>query len=317
MLYKVSLSSVIFLPLILGVGFVTAYEDIKSSRIDNKWIIAGLAYSFLAYSAIGAFFALSSHKIFPAVWSNAVFYLVMNLDKWAINLLFSTLTAYLLWHFKMWGAGDAKLFICYAALIPIGQYSRFYFSGYFASFLLLLAIFIPATVFLFLRAAVYFIKRFDAGKTREMAVGFIKAKLVKSEAARSGKVILGFFIFLLFFRILAVILAGSISKFLPNWDILLVVSLFGFRQLSRFFRRHADIMVAVFIASIAFIACKALYLREGFILEMGGLLRSVLVLMILLPLFRKVTDLYVEATARETTPFALWMFVGALLVWFI
>lgn len=314
---KIHLFDPVFMFAVIVVGLITTYEDIQTSRIKNEWVIAGLSYSFLVYSLIWTVYQMSAIKIFPDTWGSNVFYLVMNLDKWAINLAVSAVVAYLLWVLKIWGAGDAKLFICYAGLIPVSQYSRVYFDGYFVSFQLLMAIFIPATVFLFLRTAVYFLKRFDPVKIKVLVVSFIKVKMVKVELIRAGKVMLGFFILFFSFRVLAGLLSGPFSKLIPNQDIILAVSLFAFRQLARFFRRHADIMVGVFIVLIAYIIFRVSCMQERFVLGISSVVKNIIFLMMLVPLFRKAIDLYAERTEQKTAPFAPWMFLGALLVWFI
>ena len=182
--------SIIFLPIILFIGVITSYEDFKESKIKNKWILVGLIYSFMVYLL---FWILPKGGLLGS-------YLLCNFDKWCVNLLVSMVVAYLLWHFKMWGTGDAKLFICYAALIPMGQYSRVYFNYYFASFLLLSAIFIPASVFLITESFVYFVRRFNFKNFMERSLEFVQKWRIKFNLLKLVKFFLDFFCFFCFLR---------------------------------------------------------------------------------------------------------------------
>lgn len=299
--------NIIFLPIILFIGFITSYEDFKTSKIKNKWVILGLSYSLSIYLFIWILGKLG------LVGS----YLIWNFDKWCINLLISTVVAYLLWHFKMWAAGDAKLFICYSALIPIGQYSKVYFNYYFASFLLLLAIFIPATVFLFLKSMVYFIKKFDFSEIKKKIPKLVKEKFTKFNRIEIGKVLLGFFVFFLFLRILWQHSYNLLSKILPNQNILVLISLLAFPQLSKIFKKNIKFMPIAFIVLLAYFSFKIAYSWRQSILEIGNIFGRSMLIMILFPLFRKVINLYEERTIQKTTPFAIWMFLGVLIIWFL
>ena len=299
--------SIVFLPIILLIGCITSYEDIKISKIKNKWILIGLIYSLLVYLFTWILYGLGGRNS----------YLIWNFDKWCINLIISSLVAYFLWHFKMWAAGDAKLFICYAALIPIGQYSRAYLNYYFASFLLLLSIFIPATVFLFFRSMVYFIRRFNFGEVRDKILKLFKERLIKFNKIDMGKILLGFFVFFLFFRIARQEFQNLIDKTLPNQNILMLVSLLVFKPLSNFFKKNSKFMIIACVILVGYIGLKSIYAWQEFVLEIGNIFGRSMLIMILFPLFRKIINLYEERTIQKTTAFAIWMFLGALIVWFL
>ena len=258
----------IFLPMIIFIGIKTASDDFASSKIANKLVILGILYSFLIYALCWSVFFISRVAPMPAIFSNMQISLLYGFDKWCVNLALAVIAAYLLWHFNMWGAGDAKLFICYASLIPIGRYSKIYFHGYFASFFLLLAIFIPAAVFLFFKAVTYFIRHFGSYKFKKPSWDMIIGKAKKVHWTRAAKVVLGFFVFFLAFRFIVPYFTGAPGA------------------------------------------------RQGFALWIAGALKSLVLVIILVPVFKKMVDFYVERTSQATTPFALWMFLGVLLVWF-
>lgn len=311
--------SVFFLPVILFIGIVASFEDFFVSKIRNKWIFAGLIYSLSAYLLSWILYGLAVNKMVSSFIGGASSCLIWNFDKWCINLIISTVVAYLLWHFKMWAAGDAKLFICYSALIPMGQYSRVYFNYYFASFLLLIAIFIPATAAIFLKSSVYFIGRFRFRRVKEIIPKLIRKKLTqfKRDRVKTVSVLMGLFIFFLFFRILRQEFGNFISGFLPNKDILMLASLLVFNSLSRLAKKNIKFIIIAFFILIAYIIFKSVNSRSQLILEMGNIFGRSILIMVSFPLFRKIIDLYEERTVQKTTPFAHWMFLGALITWFL
>lgn len=306
MSYKI-VYSIIFFPVFFFIGLITSYEDFRFFKIKNKWILVGLIYSLSVYLFTWILYGLGARNS----------YLLWHFDKWCVNLVVSSLVAYSLWHFKMWGAGDAKLFICYSSLIPIGQYSRIYFNYYFASFLLLLSIFFPATAFLLLKSSIYFIKRLNLGEIRKIAPGLIRKKLSKFNMVETGKVIFGFFVLFLFFRILRENLQNFLGKILPDQNILALISLVAFRQLFKIFKKNARFIVIVFVILIAYVSFKLVYSWGQLISEVGNIFARSASVMILFPLFRKIIGLYEERVAQKTIPFAIWMFLGALIIWFL
>lgn len=106
-----------FLSIIVFLGIITSYQDIKIGKIRNKWILLALVFSFIMNIIL--FFSNS-------ISGNEILLLLSNLG---ITIIFS----FILWNFSFWSAGDAKLFIAYVALIPIGFYTAPFFR-FFAAF---------------------------------------------------------------------------------------------------------------------------------------------------------------------------------------
>jgi len=139
-----------FIPMILLLGIVTSYEDIKIGKIRNKWIILALAYS------IAANIALFSLKYYDADY----------LTKFLINSLLSLAVGFLIWHLNLWSAADAKLFFAFTALMPIYKpYSYFFFISFLSN------AFIPISIVFFMymlfktttkKKLFYFKKTFNA-----------------------------------------------------------------------------------------------------------------------------------------------------------
>jgi len=314
----------LFLPMICFLGIVTSWEDFFTSRIRNKWVAIGLIYAFAIYILSLIFYHLSLNLDISFITSlkNIFSCLLWNFDKWCINLIISIIVAYSLWYYKMWGAGDAKLFITYVALIPMSQYQIIYFNYYFASLFLLLGIFIPVTLFLILRSIIYFAKRVNFEEIRNKAPKSLKDKLFKLDKPQLAKTIFGFFVLFLFFRILRQDFQNLLSKIIPseiilNQNTLMLITLIVFRSLSRIFRKNLKFVSIIFIALMIYLGFKMFYLQEQFVLNMAGIFGRVILIMILFPIFRKIIGIHSEEIVQKTMPFAIWLFLGALITWFI
>lgn len=147
------LDLLLLLPL-LAVGLVTAKEDIESGKIRNKWIMAGFVLGFFVYFIFGIGTILAQTGLFPVKVFLAPSFYLQVLANSAVGFA----VGYLLWHFKVWSAGDAKLFSLFIFLIPLRHYSRTYLD-IFPGFALLMNIFIPLFSFLSLASLAFFIKR--------------------------------------------------------------------------------------------------------------------------------------------------------------
>lgn len=98
----------IFLPLILALGAVTSYEDIKKGKIRNKWVVIAIITSI----AIHAILLLS--KQISAEYATRI----------SLLTLFSLITGFALFVINIWSAGDAKLFTAYISLYPLTSYGN-------------------------------------------------------------------------------------------------------------------------------------------------------------------------------------------------
>jgi len=138
-----SIIDYIFLPVLLFISVITAYEDIKLGKIRLKWIKFGLFYSISVYLV---FYLLVTFNVLYFGGINFPY-----IKSLLINVFISLIVAYLLWKLGAWAAGDAKLFIIYSLLIPLEYYSKGYLP-YFPSFALLVNIFLPIFAFVFIAA---------------------------------------------------------------------------------------------------------------------------------------------------------------------
>jgi hypothetical protein len=97
-----------FLPTILALGIITSYEDIKEGKIRNKYVVVGLVLG-VTTNLLLVLFNITTLEY---------------LTRTAILFIASMIISLLLWYFGMWGAGDAKLFVTYALLVPISTYNN-------------------------------------------------------------------------------------------------------------------------------------------------------------------------------------------------
>jgi len=125
--------------IILLLGLITSYEDLKDGKVRNKWLLvfSGFCALLLIVEWIGG------HK---PDFKNEVFYI-------SINSLCAFLTGYAVWKARIWPPGDAKLYAAYAFIIPLEFYEKGYLP-YFPAFALIINIFIVALVYMLLHLSI-------------------------------------------------------------------------------------------------------------------------------------------------------------------
>lgn len=107
------------LPMILFVGIITSYQDIKKHIIKNKWILLSFAYSFALLFAYLVFEYANGRPINP-----------IYIKDYILNIFFALFGGFLIWIAGLWSAGDAKLFVAFTALVPLSVYNIGYVDGF-------------------------------------------------------------------------------------------------------------------------------------------------------------------------------------------
>ena len=100
----------LFVYITLAIGLLTTITDIGQKKIYNIHLILGAGLGLLA-----AWYVLLTD---PAI-------IIAHL----VNASFSLPISWLIYHFKLWRGGDAKLFCLYAFLMPPLGHGNFLFSG--------------------------------------------------------------------------------------------------------------------------------------------------------------------------------------------
>ena len=95
----------LFYPLIIALGILSSYTDIKYKVIRNRHLLWCAALTLIIY----AYLQISHKTTFNA-----------NL---LVNFLIGATIAYLFYYLKMWGAGDGKLFIVFSLLMPTQKHN--------------------------------------------------------------------------------------------------------------------------------------------------------------------------------------------------
>jgi len=131
------------LPIILIIGLIITFGDLKEGKIKNKWIKFGLIIGFTIYLFNIICLLIIKQDI---AWQNYEYIL------W--NTLIAFIFGFVLWHFKLWAGGDAKLFTLYVFLLPLNFYSNWYFK-YWPALALLINICLPIFIYLLIKMLFY------------------------------------------------------------------------------------------------------------------------------------------------------------------
>ncbi len=194
-----SLASIISLVPLIGVGIVSCYTDFKYGRIPNWLIVIGLS------SAILIFMFLFGYNVFFLDQPGNIAYLFKSFSNIGIGAIVSIF----LWRAGFWSAGDAKLFIVYLALVPLEAYSIGHIPS-FPGFNLLVNLFFPLVIALFMSAIVYSIRKLLDKEFIRSIKEKITLKAAIELAPKAGKLIVTrfldfFFMFLMFWGFSAII----------------------------------------------------------------------------------------------------------------
>jgi hypothetical protein len=147
-----TISNIIYyliLPIILIIGLIVIYQDFKDGKILNKWIklglFLGLVYYFLLIIiTVLGYFDVLSIDYYPFEYYGYVL----------LNTLIAFILGFILWYFKLWAGGDAKLFTLYAFLIPLLFYSASFYK-IFPGLNLLINIILPIFIYLIIKMLLY------------------------------------------------------------------------------------------------------------------------------------------------------------------
>ena len=116
---------ILFYPIIIILGIITSYTDIKFRKIKNRHLFLCGLFGLIIY-----IYLITNHQI------------LLN-AKLLLNPIFGLAIGYLLYFTHTWGAGDAKLYFVYSLLMPTEKYSQII---PFPSILLFINIFLLSTI---------------------------------------------------------------------------------------------------------------------------------------------------------------------------
>jgi len=283
----------LFLPAVLTLGVVSTLQDFRVRRISNWWIIISLVYALAAHIIL-----LVSGNLQEIRWSSHLL----------VNVLASAIVAVYFWRQNWWGGGDAKLFVSYAAMIPLSHYPIGYFSYYFASFLLLIITFAPAAIWTFLHAQFNLI---ESGRGVYYDFRPSKIRLWEFFQLSAG------FTAIFFLSNLLILILNHSYYWIKDFPIVIwLVSLGFYKTIFRLFRKRLWLVIGSWGLGIGVIVLVPFFSQINvWRILMHSFVGWVLVFVLRIHIFRTI-EKYVEWTKNNNMAFAGWMFLGAMMVWF-
>lgn len=275
LLSKILFSDYLFLVPLFGISFIAAWEDFKYGKIRNKWIKIGFFWGLAAFALFliwNTFFWLMEYfKIGP---HSALILKPSYLGEVALNTGIAFGVGFLMWHWNVWSAGDAKLFALFSFLLPLKFYSKSYLS-YFPSFALLLNIFtIALIVFLITLVWTFFHWIFTRKKiTLNEKEKATRQKELKQKTLSIVKEIFGilviFFVIVSFFGILLRSPVGeNLSDFvtvklgLEKWTVF-IIFLGAFLLLMRFLQKVRIVFYVLAVILLGLLFYKWIYFGQS------------------------------------------------------
>lgn len=264
--------------LLLTVGFIASYFDLKKGIIPNNLIIKAFLLGFLFY----LFFFF--YDLYFLQTKEIIDYLPIAL----LNGFIGVIIGYLLWNFNFWSAGDGKLFGLYSFLLPLEFYSEAYIN-YFPSFSLLVNLFIPLIVFLIIKVLIYAIKKRK----------YLFKKLKETHFWEKEKLIKFLFKFIslfsnfLFFIILiqGIYLGTGYFGFKTNPFLVFIPLVLFFKIFRKVIEKNEKFQVVKYIVILPFLGYL---LAEGDYQNMIYYFRMVIFFMAIFYLLKKSLNLYVS-----------------------
>ncbi len=247
------LVDIILLPALLIVGAITSWEDYRIGKIRNKWLVMGFIYGIAVY----IFFLLPNVGINSYIFNN---YHLPVLIFWQIvlNTLIAVIASFLLWRFGYISAGDAKLFIIYCWLLPFKYYSRTYLPA-FPSFALLINMYLPLLLLLFIESIWYLFKR-PAGKRKKKQFGQASTHNLSSMGIESFIwQIINFISLIIIFNFIRNIFSPWLPEIFRGNILLFLVFYIGRRYIYNIFKNKKYLLALVTLALLAELSYLLIY----------------------------------------------------------
>ena len=274
----------LFLAPLAIIGLVCSYTDIKYGKIFNKWIILSFFYIFFLYLFLFFYNFTASNQ------EN-----IQYAFKMLVNGIIAFFGSYFLWHFRLWSAGDAKLFAVYAFLIPLNFYAKSYVA-IFPSFNLLVNLFIPLLLILTGYAFFALLKEGYNSKDRIKKINLPGFKKIFKATVFLCQMFFGFVFVIILFRLLF-----FLTKEAPFSEILLnPFFIFGLLLLimGRFSVLKQKNKWLSFIVYGVIIIYGSFLIFDGQPQVLENISKTALIFMILIGLTRQLLDFYIQK--RET-----------------
>lgn len=240
--------SAIFLPVLLFLGIVTSWEDVKSGKIRNKWIKFGLYYAIIALGSLAIWNIIAQpvtqyyYNTFTDIGINdpRPVFTVYNdyFSRLAINSSLVLIVGFFLWRYGMLAAGDAKLLFIFSLFIPLNYYWKTYLPV-FPSLALLINVFLPSLIFILL-VSIYHsfrlgISKYQEGikiKPKELLGAFVE------KLPDIAKVFVGFLVILILMDHFRTFARPVLVIILPDESFVFLIIFLLYRPLFKFFNKY-------------------------------------------------------------------------------
>lgn len=294
-----------FVLIILLIGAVAVYEDIHRGKISNRWIKVGLKIGAVLYLILLLLSVRGwlGKGIFGHLF---LYYPPDHYGQIATNIILNILVAYLFWQYRFWSAGDAKLFILFASLLPLEYYTNGLLP-WFPSSALLINIFLPVFAFLSVKIILHSLKatgrKMDTKKISDFHPGnclsWIKACIQGNLPSRKEVFV---FTSAVFLTLIALpLLKGKIRSLLPspfqsNLSVLMICYIFNYyfyEYINKFLRKSLFWGLCVF-GVIFYVIFANLYSWETLLLSLRITFKAGFAFMIILIAFKGLADAYIK-----------------------
>jgi len=241
-------------------GIISSVTDFKNKKIYNKNILVAIVVSIFVYLIL---------------WRQIE---VIYIRNYFMNLGISIVISFLFYYFKIWAAGDAKLFLAILVMIPYEVY-EVETENVFPALYLLVIIFSIAFMYVFFETVYLWIK--DKEKCKK-----IKELKWKKEEIKDFiiKYFMGYFIIVFINNITLKFFTGfKIS----NAGLMLICNMLLLIFVYRMIRKEKQALIVTLIFIIANILY---YIMFG--VEVYPINSKILILVLMIMLFRSISEKY-------------------------
>lgn len=305
-LSKILFSDYLFLVPLLAIALVASFEDFKYGKIRNKWLKIGFIWGFALFGLFLlwnlSFWLMGHFGISP----RSVLLLKLSyLKDVSLNTTLAFLIGFLMWHWSVWSAGDAKLFALFSLLLPLKFYAKGYLS-YFPSFALLLNIFTVALLVFLLTLIWTFLHWIF---TRKRVILSEKEKTIQKKQLKQKTlsiiketlgIIVIFFVIVSFFGILLGSPVGekltsflTVTLGLEKWTVFIIL-LGAFILLMRFLQKIRKIFYVIAVILLIWLFYKWLSFDQSPLMAVRPMLGITSVIVFGGFAFRKMFDWYLK-----------------------
>lgn len=266
------------------ISIVAAYTDIKYGKIFNKLIVVGLVYGTGLILALTLYNSIFLHQAGNYTYLGQV----------CLNTLCALITGYYLWNKNLWSAGDAKLFMVYALLLPLKFYSASYIK-FFPALNLLINLFVPILVFLGVKAIIVFGREIILSiyhKEVNLRNLFANRVQIRQWASNLWSSLLIFFAISIVFQILAKLSRGHmVAAILSNPILIFIFMMLSMRQIAKIAAEKRLVKRALYLTVSAYIIYCVFGGQTTSLLVM---LKTTLIMWFLFNSLRQILNFYIR-----------------------